>query len=226
MGLGPSSEPWRRRRGINAIRGTIPLSLLSNSRSGDFTGVLPLTTTGTPCALRRARACASVLVAAYRSDGGAENDAAVFHRTTWKVEATVPQSAADGVLVGTGLAKLVGLKSGGSTVILQTRTHKGAITLEVPITGALDSDRLSPADSLDRQELYIPLKQEFYAHSGMSRKRWTMGEVREFESGRRFPTRIEVEDHLKRDSRNILDFSEIEFGVELEEFSVRWLERK
>lgn len=78
------------------------------------------------------------------------------------------------------------------------------------------------------EELYVPLKQELYALSGLLLKTWTMGEVREFEGGRRFPTRMEVEDHLKQDSRTILEFGDIEFGVELEEevFSMRWLERK
>ncbi len=66
-------------------------------------------------------------------------DEAVFRRTTWKVDGAVPASAADGVLVGTGVARLLGLKSGDS-VILQSRTHKGAINaLEVRVAGVLAS---------------------------------------------------------------------------------------
>ena len=78
------------------------------------------------------------------------------------------------------------------------------------------------------QETFIPLRQELYALSGMLLKTWTMGEVRDFEGGRKFPTRMVVEDHLKKESRTLLELSEMEFGVELEEevFSMRWLERK
>jgi negative regulator of sigma E activity len=77
-------------------------------------------------------------------------------------------------------------------------------------------------------ELFIPLKQELYALSGMLLKTWTMEEIQEFEGGRRFPARMVVEDHLKKESRTIIEFTGLEFGVELEEevFSMRWLERK
>lgn len=68
------AEPWRPRRGINAVRGTVPLS-----QSGDFTGVVA--TNDDWDALRAAArlrlrfgATDLALVAAYRSDGGADGD--------------------------------------------------------------------------------------------------------------------------------------------------------
>lgn len=73
------AEPWRPRRGINAIRGTVPLSSLSLSPSGDFTGVVA--TDDNWDALRAAArlrlrfgATDLALVAAYRSDGGTDGD--------------------------------------------------------------------------------------------------------------------------------------------------------
>jgi len=78
------------------------------------------------------------------------------------------------------------------------------------------------------KELYIPLKQDLYALSGMLLKTWTMSDVREFPGGRRFPTRMEIRDALKKGSRTVIEFTELKFGVDLEEevFSMRWLERK
>lgn len=78
------------------------------------------------------------------------------------------------------------------------------------------------------QELYIPLKQELYALSGMLLKTWTMSEIREYPGGRRFPARMEIADALKKGSRTVIVFTELKFGVDLVEevFSMRWLERK
>ena len=78
------------------------------------------------------------------------------------------------------------------------------------------------------QETYIPLSQDLYAMSGMKLKTWTMTDVKEFDGGRKFPTKMTIEDHVKKESRTTLEFSEMKFGVDLEEevFSMRWLERK
>jgi outer membrane lipoprotein-sorting protein len=75
---------------------------------------------------------------------------------------------------------------------------------------------------------FIPLKQELYALSGMLLKTWSMSDVKEFAGGRRFPTKMTVQDHIKKDSVTRLEFTEIEFGIEFpkEIFSLRWLERK
>lgn len=105
-----------------------------------------------------------------RCIGTGVNDAAVFHRTTWKVEGTVPQSAADGVLVGTGVAKLLGLKT-GDAVILQTRTHQGAINaLEVPVVGLLNSGN-NALDSIslfmDRELAVDLIRSERPSHLGV-----------------------------------------------------------
>jgi outer membrane lipoprotein-sorting protein len=82
-----------------------------------------------------------------------------------------------------------------------------------------------------RQDLYalsIPLRQDLYALSGMLLKTWTMSDVKEFEGGRRFPTRMTVQDHVKKESVTRLEFKEVEFGIQFpqEVFSLRWLERR
>ena len=78
------------------------------------------------------------------------------------------------------------------------------------------------------KETYIPLKQELFALSGMLLKSWTMEKVVEFPGGRKFPTRMVIQDMIKKDSRTVIEFSDMTFGVELpgEVFSQRWLERK
>lgn len=78
------------------------------------------------------------------------------------------------------------------------------------------------------QETYIPLKQELKALSGMLLKTWTMSGIEEFEDGRLFPTRMKIEDHVRRGSVTRVNFDEIRFGIELEQevFSLRWLERR
>ncbi len=78
------------------------------------------------------------------------------------------------------------------------------------------------------QETYIPLKQELYALSGMLLKTWTMSDVKDFPGGRKFPTKMVVQDHVKKDTVTRLEFKEMTFGVELQEeiFALRWLERR
>lgn len=75
---------------------------------------------------------------------------------------------------------------------------------------------------------FIPLKQDLYALSGMLLKTWTMGDVKTFDGGRQFPTKMVIKDHVKKDSVTRLEFKEIEFGVKApnEVFSLRWLERR
>jgi outer membrane lipoprotein-sorting protein len=78
------------------------------------------------------------------------------------------------------------------------------------------------------QEYNVMARQELYALSGMLLKKWTMSEVKSYPGARYFPTRMEVADQLQEGTRTILEFTELEFGVPLEEevFSLRWLERK
>jgi outer membrane lipoprotein-sorting protein len=81
--------------------------------------------------------------------------------------------------------------------------------------------------SVDKQT-YIPLKQELYALSGMLLKTWTMSDVKSFGDGRNFPTRMSIEDHVKKQSVTKMEFKSIEFGADMprEVFSQRWLERR
>ncbi len=86
-----------------------------------------------------------------RCIGVGADDEAVFRRTTWKVDGQVPTSAADGVLLGTGLARLLEIGT-GDTLILQNRTHKGAINaLEAPVAGVVASGN----NAVDATSLYM-----------------------------------------------------------------------
>ena len=78
------------------------------------------------------------------------------------------------------------------------------------------------------QETFVPLRQELFALSGMLLKTWTMGAVENFEGGRQFPTRMVIEDHVKKGTATRIEFDELRFGVDLEQevFSLRWLERR
>ncbi len=78
------------------------------------------------------------------------------------------------------------------------------------------------------KETWIPLEQNLYALSGMLLKTWTMSDVKEFPGGRKFPTKMTVQDHVKKESVTRIEFTEMEFGIEFpkEIFSLRWLERR
>jgi outer membrane lipoprotein-sorting protein len=78
------------------------------------------------------------------------------------------------------------------------------------------------------KETFIPLKQELFALSGMLLKTWTMSEVKEFPGGRRYPSKMTVQDNVKKESVTRIEFKEMEFGVPLatEVFALRWLERR
>jgi outer membrane lipoprotein-sorting protein len=80
---------------------------------------------------------------------------------------------------------------------------------------------------IDKQS-HIPLRQELYALSGMLLKTWTMSDPKEFEGGRFYPTKMVIQDQVKKDSVTRIEFKEMKFGVALESevFSLRWLERK
>lgn len=77
-------------------------------------------------------------------------------------------------------------------------------------------------------ETGIPARQELYALSGMLLKTWEMSEPKEFDGGRRFPTKMVIEDKVRAQSKTTLVMQDIVFGVALEAevFSQRWLERK
>ncbi|MEC8380301.1 MAG: outer membrane lipoprotein-sorting protein [Myxococcota bacterium] len=75
-------------------------------------------------------------------------------------------------------------------------------------------------------EFLVPVKEELYATSGMLVKEWTMTDVIDIE-GRKFPTRIVVEDKLQANSKTEMQFISVDFKVDVEDevFSQRWLER-
>lgn len=78
------------------------------------------------------------------------------------------------------------------------------------------------------QETFIPLRQELFALSGMLLKTWTMSDVKTFEGGRKYPAKMTIRDHVKKDSVTTIEFKEMEFGIQFprEVFSLRWLERR
>ncbi len=66
-----------------------------------------------------------------------ERDATVFSRGTWHVDGATPKSAADGVLLGAGVARNLRAKT-GDTIVLQARTRAGAINaLELKVAGVV-----------------------------------------------------------------------------------------
>ncbi len=79
------------------------------------------------------------------------SDEGVFHRSTWKVEGKLPEAAEDGVLIGATAARM--LEAGqGDRVVLQTRTHAGAINaLDMPVAGVVATGNIA----LDMSALFM-----------------------------------------------------------------------
>ncbi|MEZ4320927.1 MAG: FtsX-like permease family protein [Myxococcota bacterium] len=66
-------------------------------------------------------------------------DSEVFPRSGWTIDGSEPVSAEDGVLLSTGVARLLELKA-GDTVVLQAHTTGGAMNaLEVPVAGVFNA---------------------------------------------------------------------------------------
>jgi putative ABC transport system permease protein len=81
-----------------------------------------------------------------------ETDPLVFPETGWKVEGAIPHSAADGVLVAQGVARLLRVAP-GDAMVLQARTPAGAINaLEVKVAGVFTVG--SPA--IDQLGIFVP----------------------------------------------------------------------
>ena len=78
------------------------------------------------------------------------------------------------------------------------------------------------------KELYIPLKQELFALSGTLLKSWEMKDIKTFANGRQYPTKMIINDNLKKNSSTTITFSDMKFNVdfETEVFSQRWLKRR
>lgn len=79
-------------------------------------------------------------------------DVHVFPRETWKVDGKVPETAEDGLLLGAGAAAMLGIGP-GTRVVLQTRTHAGALNaLEVPVSGIVSTGNIA----IDQISAYVP----------------------------------------------------------------------
>lgn len=80
-------------------------------------------------------------------------DAAVFPRDGWQIAGQVPQTAADGVLVSRGVARLLQVEA-GDRLVLKARTSAGALNaLDVPVAGAFSVG--NPA--LDNLGVFVPM---------------------------------------------------------------------
>ncbi len=112
--------------------------------------------------------------------------------------------------------------------VLGDGTHEGRACWRLELKAKDNTVTYPRRVSCIDKERFIPLKQELYALSGMLLKTWTMSDVQAFEGGRSFPTKMTVQDHVKKDSVTRIEFKEVKFGVELpkEVFSLRWLERR
>jgi len=76
------------------------------------------------------------------------------------------------------------------------------------------------------QANYIPVRQELYALSGMLLKEWLMEDVVQF-GERYYPQRMIVRDTVQEGTSTTLEFSDLQFGEEVDQrvFERRWLER-
>ena len=76
------------------------------------------------------------------------------------------------------------------------------------------------------KEHIVPLKEELYAVSGKLIKEWTMRDIKDYD-GRKFPTKMTVHDKLLSNSRTEIEFTDLQFQLQLEQeiFNKRWLER-
>jgi outer membrane lipoprotein-sorting protein len=112
--------------------------------------------------------------------------------------------------------------------LLGEEPHDGRPCWKLEMTSHDDSVTYPKRTVWIDKELYIPLKQDMYALSGMLLKTWTMSDIKEYDGGRKYPSKMVIQDMIKADSKTTLEFTEMTFGVELpaEVFSKRWLERK
>lgn len=80
-------------------------------------------------------------------------DEKVFPRTYWKVSGRLPEPEADEITVSPSVARLLDLKA-GDRVVLQVRTHHGAINaLEVTVSGVLSTGNTA----LDSLGVLVPM---------------------------------------------------------------------
>lgn len=118
------------------------------------------------------------------------------------------------------------LREAYTATILRSEVFDGRPCLVLELTAKDAEQAYARRVAWVDQEALIPLKQDLYAVSGMLLKTWRMAEVQQI-GDRRFPTRMVVEDQVKKGSTTTLKLTDIQFGVTLEDevFSQRWLER-
>lgn len=81
-----------------------------------------------------------------------ERDEKVFPRTSWKIEGKLPSEKADGVLLSSGVARLMKLRV-GDHFMLQARTHPGAINgADVAVAGIVNTG----SGQLDQSAVFVP----------------------------------------------------------------------
>ncbi len=113
-----------------------------------------------------------------------------------------------------------------SATILGEETVEGRECWKMELTARNEEVAYPRRLSWVDKENEVPVREELYALSGMMVKSWTLSEVQDFD-GRKFPTKMVVQDQLQTGSQTVLVFEELSFSVPLEDevFSQRWLER-
>lgn len=224
------AEPWRPRRGVNAARATVPFG-----EANDLAAVI-----ASNDALTELRAATRVrlnyggtdfaLVTAWRGDTEAAllgMDLRGTFGVGWWIEAAY--------LLGDGAHEEISghmLRQGMMGSDISYEDLMTARDMRSPYHATVVGD--SVVDGRPCWKLELKAKddtvtsQDLYALSGMRLKTWTMSEVKEFPGGRKFPTKMSVQDHVRKDSITRIEFEELEFGIEFprEVFSLRWLERR
>ena len=81
-----------------------------------------------------------------------ETDMNVFSRRSWQIDGALPVKAEDGVMITGGTAKLLGVEV-GDRVVLQVRTHKGAMNaMSVPVASVTYTGNLL----FDNRGVFVP----------------------------------------------------------------------
>ncbi len=119
------------------------------------------------------------------------------------------------------------LRGAYEATVTGPETHDGRSVWRVEMTAKDDGVAYPKRVALVDTETGVPLEQELYALSGMKLKTWTMGDVKSY-GERHFPMTMVITDHVKEGSSTTIRFTELEFGVTLDEevFGMRWLERR
>lgn len=120
-----------------------------------------------------------------------------------------------------------GLRDAYTAKVAGAETKNGVLCWRVEMTAKDATVAYPKRISWIDQKSHIPISQELFAVSGMLLKVWDMSNIKTFDGGRQFPTKMVISDKLKAGTSTTIELTGITFGVTLAEetFSQRWLER-